>query len=130
QKNTAPRINFAYELNDNIKTKLENVCKKIYGAKDVIYTAEAEKAIAQIEAQNIPNLAVCNAKTQYSFSDDATKLAAPKDFTVTVRNVRLSAGAGFAVAIMGNIMTMPGLPKKPAALNIDVDENGEIKGLF
>ena len=129
--NKAPTINFTFDPAEyDIKNKISAVCKKIYRADSIVYTAAAEKDIAKIQALGIKNLAVCIAKTQYSFSDDASKLAAPEGFAMTVRNVRLSAGAGFAVAIMGNIMTMPGLPKKPAALGIDVDENGVITGLF
>ena len=94
------------------------------------WSAPALKTLAEIEAMGYGNLPVCIAKTQYSFSDDAKLLAAPSGFTMTVRDVRLSAGAGFVVVIMGSIMTMPGLPKKPAAENIDVDENGVISGLF
>ena len=90
----------------------------------------AKKQIAQLEGLGFGKLPVCIAKTQYSFSDDPTKLGAPEDFTVTVKNVKVSAGAGFIVVLTGDIMTMPGLPKKPAAENIDVDENGKIIGLF
>ena len=106
------------------------MAKKIYRAAAVSWSAPAKKALAEIEAMGYGKLPVCIAKTQYSFSDDATLLAAPEGFTMTVRDVRLSAGAGFVVVIMGSIMTMPGLPKKPAAENIDVDENGRITGLF
>ena len=110
--------------------KVDAVAKKIYRAAAVSWSAPAKKALAEIEAMGYGKLPVCIAKTQYSFSDDATLLAAPEGFTMTVRDVRLSAGAGFVVVIMGSIMTMPGLPKKPAAENIDVDENGRITGLF
>ena len=94
------------------------------------FRAPAQKALAEIEAMGYGGLPVCIAKTQYSFSDDPKLLAAPEGFTMTVRDVRLSAGAGFVVVIMGSIMTMPGLPKKPAAESIDVDETGRITGLF
>lgn len=131
QQNALPAVNFSYDpAEPSLKEKIEKVCRNIYHAGHVSYSAEALKNIAEIEAQRLPDLAVCIAKTQYSFSDDAALLAAPEDFAMTVRGVRLSAGAGFAVVIMGAIMTMPGLPKKPAALSIDVDENGRISGLF
>ena len=123
-------INFTYPDEMPLKEKVLSVAQKIYRAKDVTWSAPALKTLAEIEAMGYGNLPVCIAKTQYSFSDDAKLLAAPSDFTMTVRDVRLSAGAGFVVVIMGSIMTMPGLPKKPAAENIDVDENGKITGLF
>ncbi len=123
-------INFTYPDEMPLKEKVLAVAQKIYRAKDVSWSAPALKTLAEIEAMGYGNLPVCIAKTQYSFSDDAKLLAAPSDFTMTVRDVRLSAGAGFVVVIMGSIMTMPGLPKKPAAENIDVDENGKITGLF
>ncbi len=116
----------------SIKDKITTVAKEIYGAKDVKFDAAASKAIAEFEALN-PEYArfpVCMAKTQYSLSDDPTKLGRPTDFTLTVREVKLSAGAGFIVALTGAIMTMPGLPKAPAALKIDIDDNGKITGLF
>lgn len=123
-------INFTYPDEMPLKEKVLAVAQKIYRAKDVSWSAPALKTLAEIEAMGYDNLPVCIAKTQYSFSDDAKLLAAPSGFTMTVRDVRLSAGAGFVVVIMGSIMTMPGLPKKPAAENIDVDENGKITGLF
>lgn len=123
-------INFTYPDEMPLKEKVLAVAQKIYRAKDVSWSAPALKTLAEIEAMGYGNLPVCIAKTQYSFSDDAKLLAAPSGFTITVRDVRLSAGAGFVVVIMGSIMTMPGLPKKPAAENIDVDENGKITGLF
>ena len=123
-------VNFTYPDEMPLKEKVLAVAQKIYRAKDVTWSAPALKTLAEIEAMGYGNLPVCIAKTQYSFSDDAKLLAAPSDFTMTVRDVRLSAGAGFVVVIMGSIMTMPGLPKKPAAENIDVDENGRITGLF
>ncbi|WP_294455272.1 formate--tetrahydrofolate ligase [Allofournierella sp.] len=123
-------VNFTYPDEMPLKEKVLSVAQKIYRAKDVTWSAPALKTLAEIEAMGYGNLPVCIAKTQYSFSDDAKLLAAPSDFTMTVRDVRLSAGAGFVVVIMGSIMTMPGLPKKPAAENIDVDENGKITGLF
>lgn len=121
---------FAYELEQSIEEKLDTLVKKVYGGKGVAFTPNAIKQIRQLEALGYGNLPVCVAKTQYSFSDDASKLGAPEGFTVTVRNVKVSAGAGFIVALTGDIMTMPGLPKKPAAENIDIDENGNITGLF
>ena len=123
-------VNFTYPDEMPLKEKVLAVAQKIYRAKDVTWSAPALKTLAEIEAMGYGNLPVCIAKTQYSFSDDAKLLAAPSGFTMTVRDVRLSAGAGFVVVIMGSIMTMPGLPKKPAAENIDVDENGKITGLF
>lgn len=121
---------FAYPLDISVKEKIEAVVKKIYGGDGVAFTQVAEKQILKIEGMGYGNLPVCMAKTQYSFSDDPLKLGAPTGFTVTVRNVKVSAGAGFIVALTGDIMTMPGLPKRPAAENIDVDENGKIIGLF
>ncbi len=113
-----------------IKEKLEILAKEIYRADGVIYTAQAEKAIKEIEGLGYGNIPVCVAKTQYSLSDDPTKLGKPKQFHITVRDLRLSAGAGFVVALTGDIMTMPGLPKSPAALRIDCDNRGNITGLF
>ncbi|WP_394961132.1 formate--tetrahydrofolate ligase [Candidatus Allofournierella merdavium] len=124
------KLNFTYPDEMPLADKVDAVAKKIYRAAAVSWSAPAKKALARIEAMGYGKLPVCIAKTQYSFSDDATLLAAPEGFTMTVRDVRLSAGAGFVVVIMGSIMTMPGLPKKPAAENIDVDENGRITGLF
>ena len=121
---------FAYEDNLGIKEKINAVVTKIYGGAGTEFTSAAEKQIARLEQLGFGGCPVCIAKTQYSFSDDPTKLGAPKGFTVTVRNVKISAGAGFVVALTGDIMTMPGLPKVPAAENIDVDEQGRITGLF
>ena len=121
---------FAYDLDGSIEQKIEAIVKRIYRGNGVSFAPEAKKQLATLTALGFDKLPVCMAKTQYSFSDDATKVGAPEDFTVTVRNVKVSAGAGFVVALTGNIMTMPGLPKAPAALNIDVDENGKITGLF
>lgn len=121
---------FSYESSETIAEKIENVVKKVYGGRGVVFTSAAEKQLRQLEEMGFGSLPVCIAKTQYSFSDDPTKLGAPKDFDVTVRNLKVSAGAGFIVVLTGNIMTMPGLPKVPAAENIDVDENGNITGLF
>ncbi|MGN1062386.1 MAG: formate--tetrahydrofolate ligase, partial [Candidatus Scatosoma sp.] len=106
------------------------VVQKVYRGKDVTFTAQAEKQLSRLKESGFCNLPVCMAKTQYSFSDDPKKLGAPEDFTVTVKNVKVSAGAGFIVAQTGDIITMPGLPKTPAAENIDVTEDGKITGLF
>jgi len=121
---------FAYEDDLTIEGKIEAVAKKVYHADGVAFTANAKKQIAQLESLGFSNMPVCMAKTQYSFSDDAALLGAPKGFTITVRNIKVSAGAGFLVALTGDIMTMPGLPKVPAAEKIDVDETGKITGLF
>ena len=110
--------------------KIETVVKRIYGGNGVSFSPAAQKQIAALEALGFGNYPVCIAKTQYSFSDDPSKLGAPTGFTVSVKNVRVSAGAGFVVVLTGDIMTMPGLPKSPAAERIDVDENGKISGLF
>lgn len=119
-----------YDTEAPIKDKIATIAREIYGANGVIYAGTAEKDIAKYEEMGYGNLPIVMAKTQYSLSDDMTKLGRPTDFDITVREVRLSAGAGFLVAITGAIMTMPGLPKKPAANNIDIDENGVITGLF
>ncbi len=123
-------VRFTYEAGAPVEEKLRAVARRIYGAKDVAFSAAAAKQLTELQANGFGTLPVCVAKTQYSFSDDAAKLGAPTDFTMTVRELRLSAGAGFVVAVMGNIMTMPGLPKKPAAESIDVTEDGVITGLF
>ena len=116
----------------SIKEKINAVATKIYGASDVKYDAAALKNIAEIEALDpkYSTFPICVAKTQYSLSDDAAKLGRPEGFTLTVREVKLSAGAEFIVVLTGAIMTMPGLPKKPAAFSIDVDDDGNISGLF
>ena len=121
---------FAYELSGSIEDKIEALVKKVYGGVGISVLPAAKKQIAALTALGFDNVPVCMAKTQYSFSDDQTKLGAPEGFTVTVKNVRVSAGAGFVVVLTGDIMTMPGLPKLPAAEKIDVDENGRITGLF
>ncbi|MDY3986256.1 formate--tetrahydrofolate ligase, partial [Dysosmobacter sp.] len=115
---------FAYDTEDSIEQKLNDIATKIQHADGVELTAVARKQLKELEALGFDKLPICMAKTQYSFSDDAAKLGAPKDFTITVRNLKVSAGAGFLVALTGDIMTMPGLPKVPAAEKIDVDENG------
>ncbi|MGN1110702.1 MAG: formate--tetrahydrofolate ligase [Oscillospiraceae bacterium] len=119
-----------YDENLSIKEKIETIAKNIYRADGVVYTAKADKAIKEIESLGLDKVPVCVAKTQYSLSDDPTKLGKPENFNITVSNVAASSGAGFVVVYTGDIMTMPGLPKVPAANNIDVDENGVITGLF
>ena len=121
---------FSYELDGSIEDKLNQIVQKVYGGKGVVLTGNAKKQAAQLEALGYGNCPICVAKTQYSLTDDEKKLGAPTDFEVTVRNLKISAGAGFIVALTGEIMTMPGLPKRPAAERIDVDENGKISGLF
>lgn len=121
---------FAYDLNDTLVNKITAIVRKVYGGKDVAILAAAKKQIDRLEELGYGKLPVCMAKTQYSFSDDPMKLGAPEDFTVTVRNVKVSAGAGFVVALTGDIMTMPGLPRVPAAEKIDVSSDGVISGLF
>lgn len=121
---------FSYSLDGTIEEKIEAVVKKIYGGKGINILPAAQKQIAALNENGFASFPVCIAKTQYSFSDDPALLGAPEDFTVTVKNVKISAGAGFIVVLTGDIMTMPGLPKHPAAERIDIDENGIISGLF
>jgi formate--tetrahydrofolate ligase len=121
---------FSYDTDLSIEEKVEAIVKKVYGGDGVSFLPAAKKQIATLTALGFGNYPVCIAKTQYSFSDDPTKLGAPDGFTVTVKNVRVSAGAGFIVVLTGDIMTMPGLPKVPAAEKIDVDDSGKIHGLF
>ncbi len=123
-------FSFCYEDELSIEEKIESVVKRVYGGDGVVFDKKAKNEIDKLTKLGYGNLPVCIAKTQYSFSDDPTKLGAPSGFTVTVRNVKISAGAGFIVVLTGEIMTMPGLPKVPAAEKIDVDENGKITGLF
>ena len=123
-------FNYSYELDMTIEEKIRAIAQKIYRADDINIRPAAMKQLKQLEALGFGNLPICVAKTQYSFSDDQTLLGAPRGFTLTVRNLKVSAGAGFIVALTGDIMTMPGLPKKPAAENIDVDNTGKITGLF
>ncbi|EEG31783.1 formate--tetrahydrofolate ligase [[Clostridium] methylpentosum DSM 5476] len=118
-----------YDVEDTIQNKVTTIAKEIYGADEVVFTAAAQKQIAEIEGFGFGNLPICVAKTQYSLSDDAARLGRPQGFSITVREARLSAGAGFIVLLTGSVMTMPGLPKKPAALSIDVVD-GKITGLF
>lgn len=130
--NFAQKTDFAplYELSSSIEEKIKTIATKIYHAGEVSFLPVAKKAIKDIEALGKSDLPICIAKTQYSLSDDETLLGAPSGFTITVKDIKLSAGAGFIVAYTGNIMTMPGLPKEPAAISIDVDTNGKIDGLF
>ena len=121
---------FCYDVEMGIEEKIEAIAKRVYHADGVDYTPKAKKQLAQLNELGFDKLPICMAKTQYSFADDASKLGAPKDFKITVRNLKVCAGAGFLVALTGDIMTMPGLPKVPAAEKIDVDENGVITGLF
>ncbi len=121
---------FSYETDASIEEKIEAVVKKVYGGDGITVLPAAKKQMAQLTALGFGNMPICIAKTQYSFSDDPTKLGAPTDFKVTIKNVKVSAGAGFIVVLTGDILTMPGLPKSPAAERIDVDENGKIIGLF
>jgi len=127
---TESNFSYSYDADLSIEEKLEAIVKKIYHGKDVVLTANAKKQAQQLTELGFAGCPICVAKTQYSFSDDQSLLGAPEDFTVTVRNLKISAGAGFIVALTGDIMTMPGLPKRPAAEKIDVDENGKISGLF
>jgi formate--tetrahydrofolate ligase len=123
-------FSFSYELDATIEDKIRAIVTRVYGGVGVNFAPAAKKEIDRLASLGFDRIPVCMAKTQYSFSDDATKLGAPEGFTVTVRSVKVSAGAGFIVALTGDIMTMPGLPKVPAAEKIDVDENGKISGLF
>ena len=127
---TAERLHLAYELDGTIEDKLNAIVQKIYGGSKLVLTANAQKQAKELTALGYEHCPICMAKTQYSLTDDQTKLGAPTGFEVTVRNLKISAGAGFIVALTGEIMTMPGLPKVPAAERIDVDENGKISGLF
>ena len=126
----ASTFQFAYEDDLSLAEKIEAIAKRVYHADGVNFEPAALKELAKLESLGFGNMPVCMAKTQYSFSDDQTKLGAPRDFTITVRQVKVSAGAGFVVALTGSIMTMPGLGKAPAAFKIDVDETGKITGLF
>lgn len=128
--NKPSNLKFTYNDEDDIKTKIEKVCKNIYGAKEVKYSDKAIETISKIEELGYNKFPVCIAKTQYSLSDDPKNLECNEDFSINVKDVVLKSGAGFIVVLAGNIMTMPGLPKVPAAENIDIDENGEIVGIF
>ena len=124
------KFEFSYELQDTIENKISTIAKRIYGGKGAKFLPEALDDIKRITDLGFGNLPICIAKTQYSFSDDLTKLGAPTDFEITIKEVKVSAGAGFIVALTGSILTMPGLPKVPAAEKIDVLPNGKIVGLF
>ncbi|MBO0478284.1 formate--tetrahydrofolate ligase [Vagococcus fluvialis] len=121
---------FVYDLEDSIEEKLNKIVQKVYGGKGVDIVPAARKQLQKLEELGFGNMPICMAKTQYSFSDDQTLIGAPKDFTVTIRNLKVSAGAGFIVALTGAVMTMPGLPKSPASERIDIDAEGNITGLF
>lgn len=121
---------FMYDVNQSIPEKIEAIARTIYGADGVVFTSDAKKQLKEIEDLGFDKMPVCMAKTQYSLSDDETKVGRPTGFNITVRELKISAGAGFIVALTGNILTMPGLPKKPAAENMDIDEKGIITGLF
>ena len=123
-------FNFTYEVEQSIPEKIEAIVKRVYGGDGVEFTGPAMKQLKEIEELGLDKMPVCMAKTQYSLSDDPTKLGRPKNFKITVKELRISAGAGFIVALTGDILTMPGLPKKPAAENMDIDVNGKITGLF
>lgn len=123
-------FSYVYQIDDPIEEKLTKIVQKVYGGKGIEFTASARKDLAQLKQNGLDNYPICMAKTQYSFSDDATKIGAPEDFLITISQLKVSAGAGFIVALTGAVMTMPGLPKIPAAEKIDVDENGNIIGLF
>ncbi|HWQ89885.1 MAG TPA: formate--tetrahydrofolate ligase [Desulfitobacteriaceae bacterium] len=129
-ENVESNFKVLYELDLTTEEKIEKICREIYGAKGVVFTAEAKKAIEKYRSMGFGQLPICMAKTQYSLSDDKNLLGRPSGFVITVREVRLSAGAGFLVAITGAIMTMPGLPKHPAAMDMDIDNDGKITGLF
>ncbi|HHH5274107.1 formate--tetrahydrofolate ligase [Streptococcus pyogenes] len=124
------QFRFVYDADDSIETKLTKIVTKVYGGKGITLTPAAKRELADLERLGFGNYPICMAKTQYSFSDDAKKLGAPTDFIVTISNLKVSAGAGFIVALTGAIMTMPGLPKVPASETIDIDEEGNITGLF
>lgn len=124
------QFQFAYDDTDTIVEKLTKIVQKIYGGKDIALSPKAKREIENLETLGFGHYPICVAKTQYSFSDDASKIGAPSDFIVTIKDVKVSAGAGFIVALTGDIMTMPGLPKDPAAQNIDIDDMGRISGLF
>ena len=123
-------INFDENPTLVIEEKINEIAKKVYGAEEVVFTPNAQKQIKQIEGIGYADLPICMAKTQYSLTDDPTVLGRPTGFKITVRNIKLSAGAGFIVALTGDIMTMPGLPKVPSANKIDIDQQGKITGLF
>jgi len=130
EETTEDRFQFVYELDSTIEEKLNAIATKVYRADGVILTPAAKKQVQQLTELGFDKMPICMAKTQFSFSDDASKICAPRGFKITVREVKVNAGAGFLVAKTGDIMTMPGLPKVPAANRIDIDDNGVITGLF
>ena len=130
EQESSDSFKYVYELDSSIEDKLNAIATKVYRADGVVVTAAAKKQIQQLTELGFDKMPICMAKTQFSFSDDASKLGAPRGFKITIREVKVNAGAGFLVAKTGNIMTMPGLPKVPAAEKIDIDENGKISGLF
>jgi len=121
---------YAYELEDSIEQKVEKVAKNVYGAMAVEFTSEAKKKLKLVDKFGLSRLPICIAKTQYSLSDDANLLGRPKDFVITIRDIKISAGAGFIVPLAGSVMTMPGLPKVPQAQEVSVDEKGNVQGLL
>jgi formate--tetrahydrofolate ligase len=123
-------LSYSYELEESMEEKIRAIAMKVYRASDINILPAARKQMEQLTALGFGKLPICMAKTQYSFSDDPSLRGAPRDFVVTIRNIKVSSGAGFLVALTGDIMTMPGLPKAPAAQEIDVDETGKISGLF
>ena len=127
---TNDHFQFVYDLEDSIEEKLNKIATKVYRADGVVLAGDAKKQVAQLTELGFDKMPICMAKTQFSFSDDQTKLGAPRGFKITVREIKVNAGAGFLVAKTGNIMTMPGLPKVPASERIDIDANGKITGLF
>ena len=129
-KQSSHTLNYSYELDDSIEEKILKVVKNVYGAKSVVYSDAAKTDLQTIEKLGLTNLPICIAKTQYSLSDDPKNLECNDDYVINVRKLDIKSGAGFIVVIAGNIMTMPGLPKLPAAENIDVDDFGNIVGLF
>ena len=129
-ENPNPDFKFIYDLNDSIETKIEKICKEIYGADGVDFSSAAKAKIKTFNENGWDKLPICMAKTQYSLSDDQNKKGRPRNFRITVRDMKPSIGAGFLVCLTGDIMTMPGLPKHPAALDMDVLEDGKAVGLF
>lgn len=130
ERNPVAIPSFSYDDDMSLKEKITSIATRIYHAADVSFSPQAEKDLAQLELEGNAHCPICIAKTQYSMSDTASVLGAPSGYTLSIRSARLSAGAGFVVAFAGSIIAMPGLPKVPAAMSIDVDENGEIQGLF
>lgn len=124
------KLTYSYDLSDSVKTKIKKLAKQVYGTTKIVYSKEAEKSLKEIKKLGFENLPICVAKTQYSLSDNKNLLGAPKDFELTVRNVEIRSGAGFLVILLGDMLLMPGLSKNPAAINMTIDENGKIEGLF